>query len=416
MRFLQGGQGVLEDPHRALGVQGAELLDQLAEVLAFDQLHRVPQQAVALVNVVDADDVGVLEARGQPRLAVEPLDHLRVARERGVEDLERDFPFQPEVADPVHPAERAAAHLAQQLVVVAQGAAEPPLPQRRAGLHVGGRRAGVRAGEVAGVAGEVGQHFAGGEVAFPGAGGERAQQDPLEGRGAVGPQLARRADRIAGGRARRGVVEHRARGIDVRAGIAALAAAHLGGQEREVRRRVGDGHRREHQTGVTQVGDDGAAGDVEHERGGQDAADHDPADVGVLQAVEQVAGYGEHGGHRARAARARLLQALALDPVPAAPRQLAQRAGRVGVADGRVVELRDDLGLLEEPRPARRARVRVDAQRDLALEHRVRGQEQQPLVRPGDQPFDLEPALEVGDVPRHIVHAGGKLTPARRLR
>ncbi len=106
----------------------------------------------------------------------------------------------------------------------------------------------------------------------------------------------------------------------------------------------------------------------------------------------------------------RLLEALAFDPRPAAPRQLAEDAGGVRVAEARVVELRQDFGLLEEPRAPRRRRVHVHPQRDPALEDGIGGEKQQALVGLGDEAFDVEQPAEALDVEREVVHVGAKLT------
>ena len=75
-----------------------------------------------------------------------------------------------------------------------------------------------------------------------------------------------------------------------------------------------------------------------------------------------------------------------------------------------MVEPSHDLRLPVKPGAAGRGGVHMDAQGDPALEERIGGEEQQPLVGRRDQPLDLEEALELGDVRRNVVHARPKLT------
>ena len=91
----------------------------LAEVAALDVLHdQVGPRAGA--EVVDRDEVRVLEARGDPRLAAEALQVDPVARERVGHDLDRDRALQPLVeAEPDH-RHAAAADPAAQAVAPAE--------------------------------------------------------------------------------------------------------------------------------------------------------------------------------------------------------------------------------------------------------------------------------------------------------
>ena len=61
--------------------------DQLGQRLARDVLHGDERLAVVLADVVDGDDVGVLQPRRQPRLALEALAHVGVV---DAQHLDRD--------------------------------------------------------------------------------------------------------------------------------------------------------------------------------------------------------------------------------------------------------------------------------------------------------------------------------------
>ncbi len=75
--------------------------------LAVDQLEREERDAAGFFDRVDRDDIRVIERRGGPRLAIEPLAPVRIARQLAGQDLERDPPLQPRVVgevDLAHPA------------------------------------------------------------------------------------------------------------------------------------------------------------------------------------------------------------------------------------------------------------------------------------------------------------------------
>ncbi len=66
------------------------LVEEVLERLPLDELHGEPGDAVLGARVVDAHDVRVVDPRERLRLALEALEELAVARERRLEDLERD--------------------------------------------------------------------------------------------------------------------------------------------------------------------------------------------------------------------------------------------------------------------------------------------------------------------------------------
>jgi hypothetical protein len=90
--------------------------EQISQRPAGDQLHGVKRRAVGPApGLVDRDDAGVLEASGDQGLAQEPdLAHV-AARDQL---LDRDVAAELAVVGARHPAEAAAAMLAEDLVAV----------------------------------------------------------------------------------------------------------------------------------------------------------------------------------------------------------------------------------------------------------------------------------------------------------
>ncbi len=89
-----------------LGGQGAAL-EALGQRLALQQLHDQEVHAVLVAHVVECADVRVAQARDGLRLPLEALLEVRVRREVGRQDLDRDFAVKPRVLRPVdlaHPA------------------------------------------------------------------------------------------------------------------------------------------------------------------------------------------------------------------------------------------------------------------------------------------------------------------------
>ena len=89
------------------------VLQELAEVAAFEELHDEVEDAVVLAEVVDDGDSAVLECRGDPGLAAEALaqhpgERLVVLRPHRLEALDGDLPAQRFVARAPHLAHAAA--------------------------------------------------------------------------------------------------------------------------------------------------------------------------------------------------------------------------------------------------------------------------------------------------------------------
>ena len=97
-----------DECQRSLRGQGAGAPQQGAEVDPLHEAHRDEQPPVlGLARLVDRHDVGVVERRGQARLAQETVAKLRVVSEIAREQLQRHGAFEPAVEGPVdlpHPA------------------------------------------------------------------------------------------------------------------------------------------------------------------------------------------------------------------------------------------------------------------------------------------------------------------------
>ena len=81
------------------------------ERFAFQALHHEVVEAAVVPDIVNAADVGMLEARDRFRLATESFAQLRAHRAAAQHDLDGDRPIEPEIAGAIHlahaaPAER----------------------------------------------------------------------------------------------------------------------------------------------------------------------------------------------------------------------------------------------------------------------------------------------------------------------
>ena len=104
---------LLDDPDGPFRRQRALGGDQGSEVAAPHQAHVDEHAVLDDPEVVDRDHVRGVEARGDPRLAAEPLAHVGIVLVVGQEPLERD---------------RAFAHGVEGLVDLAHPAAPEPRP------------------------------------------------------------------------------------------------------------------------------------------------------------------------------------------------------------------------------------------------------------------------------------------------
>ena len=119
----------------------------------------------------------------------------------------------------------------------------------------------------------------------------------------------------------------------------------------------------------------------EQQRRGRHAPDDDAAGVRVFQRAQQVARQRMHRRDEPGTAARGVVQALALDPVAHAEGKIADYAGVVDVADGRVIQPAQCFGFSKEPAAERVIRIEMNAETDLALQRLVVGGEQHPLPR-----------------------------------
>ncbi len=352
VRVFERRQRLVEQPFGLIERTRPMPLDHLRQTRAGDVLHGIPGEAGAALNVVDAHDVRMPQPRRELRLPTKPLRHARVRGERGMQDLDRHVALEGQVAGAIHPPEAAGADLLEQLVVVAQCAAQPPLGPRlgddgRGGEHL--KRAGIRH--------EVLEHLGRRVIAILGHARQRADDDALDrhrNRRALpaGRHDARRigVGRIAGERG----VNVRGHAVHVARGLARLARADFGrhkGRARVIglqRREVGQAPVR-----IAQVGDDTLAAAVDHQGGGHDAAHDDRTRVGMLERRQQVADERHGLRDRARATTQRIGEAFAFDPVRRAIGERRDLAGGVDMANRGMVELGERFGLAHEPGASR---------------------------------------------------------------
>ena len=81
--------------------------DALREVVTLDQFHHEGSQAPAFFEPVDRGDVRMIERGEHFRFALKTRETIRVRRDRGRQNLDRDLTFQPGVGRPkylTHPA------------------------------------------------------------------------------------------------------------------------------------------------------------------------------------------------------------------------------------------------------------------------------------------------------------------------
>ena len=239
-------------------------VDYLGQARARHVFHRVPRESGPAHDVIDADDVGMPESRGELRLAPEAFQDAGIGRQVRVQDLDRHVALQGQIARAIHTAEPTGADLFQQLVVVAERAPQSPLETR---LGEGG--SGCEHLEGAGITHEVLEHLRRRVVAVLGHARERAHDDALDRRGNRLAKLTRRRDLrwVKMGRvAREGGVDICRHGIHVAGRLARFPGAHLGRHVRGARV-IGRERREVGKTPVRepQVGNDALAAAVDHQ-------------------------------------------------------------------------------------------------------------------------------------------------------
>ena len=123
-RFVRRGQRTREvhrEAHELLAPERAPS-DALVERLAVDELHREPEAARQLHEVVDPHDVRVRHLAGHLQLAAEPLEPL-VGALVVLEQLESDDGVGLQIASAVDDALGPAPHLGEYLVAAAEDVA-----------------------------------------------------------------------------------------------------------------------------------------------------------------------------------------------------------------------------------------------------------------------------------------------------
>ena len=128
VRRVERGGDLRDDAERAAHRQPSLGDEQRLQVAAVDVLHRDVEHVVGLARVVDGDDARVVERRGEPRLAQEPLAEVGLAERRG-EELQRGGASEPNVLGAVDDARPAFADRLDQPVPADLGV-DPPVPHR----------------------------------------------------------------------------------------------------------------------------------------------------------------------------------------------------------------------------------------------------------------------------------------------
>ena len=102
---------------RIAGTKPPELIDDLVEPLALDQLHGVEGKVALPPHLEHRDDIGVVQPCRGAGLAAESLADCPVAEHLLPQDLQRHVPAQQHLLGLVHDAHAAAADLAEDPVV-----------------------------------------------------------------------------------------------------------------------------------------------------------------------------------------------------------------------------------------------------------------------------------------------------------
>ncbi len=160
---LERGNRLLQHVDDALRRERAFGLYGPSQVSPSNILHRVPQQATALPDVVGVGDVRMDQLGRHARLATEPLHHLRIDHEVRVQHLEGHLTLERQIPDPIHPPEPADTELLEQFVFVTQRTTEPFLPTLRVVRLDVFRGQGGLHGELAEIGHQVPHHLDGRE-------------------------------------------------------------------------------------------------------------------------------------------------------------------------------------------------------------------------------------------------------------
>src|SRR5678816_2061415 len=102
MRVGQGPGNLAKDARRLAREEGTTLADPLTEGRSLDEGHDDVDEAPALSDRVDGDDVRMRQRGRGLRLAQEALAQLGACGERRGEDLDRDGPREAHLAGEVY--------------------------------------------------------------------------------------------------------------------------------------------------------------------------------------------------------------------------------------------------------------------------------------------------------------------------
>ena len=123
VRVLERVGGLRCDPERRVHGKLLVSIEPVPQRLALDERHREPELPRRFARIVDRQDVRMLQAGGEPDLALEPLRTEGVAEVR-MEHLEGDGTVVPEVVRQVHRRHTAPAELALDAVALGEALLE----------------------------------------------------------------------------------------------------------------------------------------------------------------------------------------------------------------------------------------------------------------------------------------------------
>src|SRR3569623_123300 len=176
VRDLECVAELLPDREHATQRQRPHRFELVRQRVAAQQLHdEVEDAVVGLADVVDVDDIGLVEPAREPRLAQEAFHRDAVARELGMNDLDRDLAVDRNLVRAIDGDHAAVAELRAERVALIEDAPDE---------HIAGRLELDQAGSVdrAGVAVEPERLIARGAVRLVGLG---AARECVRDRGAV---------------------------------------------------------------------------------------------------------------------------------------------------------------------------------------------------------------------------------------
>jgi hypothetical protein len=90
--------------------------DAVGKRLAFDQFHHERWRVSRVFNVEDGGDAWMIECRKDLRFALKPREAIRIVRQRGWEDFDRDVATELCIARTIHLAHTAGADGGEDLV------------------------------------------------------------------------------------------------------------------------------------------------------------------------------------------------------------------------------------------------------------------------------------------------------------